>query len=1042
MENVHVQRRSASHGSLRSSYKSHARPPIGYGLPRRPLRSVNENASLLPSPGPLESMLKTTTETGDIGIFSIKPIAPAATVHQCARSRTGLDVDTIFRSESRASDRTNSRAGRRWQSSDRDTNSEIISMYGSEGPPSSFSSSFSPRIDGLYQRSYSLTTCGSRKLSSSKSSGTLQSHSSSGVLQRPRSPFPYPTRLKRPGVRPSSPALTENGLVDYSRMVEIDRISYRTVHGSYKPTFPQTQRLGPPNAFRGGINQSMPSLPCSNSFVSPTGSALRCRGSHNPWRNELASRPQRPSTDHSVRSSSLTSVIEMYYRSPSNSEPNLSRTIRPAGSFYYDYTEGFETPEHQTDPRESTLALPLAPIPQRASSLTKALVLRDETKARLDAVVDISVKDSSDSSGDDCRALVRKPANDIEKLPSQRSNSRTAPPTLEHFPFEVDGTSASRPVDVDADPSMFAQLSQSVDTTAFRRSQTTPKPSNTGNDKTEDEENVEHNVEDGVNPTCGHEQANGGHTTLAKADTFRPAGEHLTEALSEPCCKNPEELISGPDESNSSRVELVNRERMSRRAPSHSGLAALLRSSLRHSVEPGLSDLAALVSSFERIAKSPFMSKDEDSTGLHEAYIDEPKDLNAELYHDQLLEPGNMADEAAASGGTHPDLQWRPFFRGHRRNRALARISTASLRSHTAPPVANADIPLLSPVPISKTRFLSTSSSVPHLMKALPSLPKEAQPQLRRASEASGDDLRFPVKFSPFQLEILATPRSSPRITAHSDVGDHESFRASIELEVVQPRREKKPADSGIPSPKMKVAVVSSPSKRKLRLKASRLALDVDTIPEDQSGTVRRRSSVKQSILSDLPTHQAKDLFTPERHEERLSSMAYGRKGRRFIQLTPSDAENLPARVSPTARYSRDGHLHERDIPLAHPVDANLYRLSASTDGFDLSDSRSFSSDLTFFRPRILKKKLSNLRLRLTKSRLNLRERVNKHTVRRPRPTRFTGPTNSDVTVVHSEWATATPGQPKQVRRKMKRWIRQAVRICVKGRRSESEIIS
>ncbi|KAK1636939.1 hypothetical protein BDP81DRAFT_394572 [Colletotrichum phormii] len=221
----------------------------------------------------------------------------------------------------------------------------------------------------------------------------------------------------------------------------------------------------------------------------------------------------------------------------------------------------------------------------------------------------------------------------------------------------------------------------------------------------------------------------------------------------------------------------------------------------------------------------------------------------------------------------------------------------------------------------------------------------------------------------------------------------------------------------------MKVAVVSSPSKRKLRLKASRLALDVDTIPEDQSGT-------------------AKDLFTPERHEERQSSMAYRRKGRRFIQLTPSDGENLPARVSPTARYSRDGHLHERDIPLAHPVDANLYRLSASTDGFDLSDSRSFSSDLTFFRPRILKKKLSNLRLRLTKSRLNLRERVNKHTGRRPRPTRFTGPTNSDVTVVHSEWATATPGQPKQVRRKMKRWVWQAVRICVKGRRSESDIIS
>ncbi|KAK7448346.1 hypothetical protein Landi51_06576 [Colletotrichum acutatum] len=1038
MENIHAQRRSASHGSLRSSYKSHARPPNGYGLPRRPLRSVNENASLLPSPGPLESMLKTTTETGDIGIFSIKPIAPAATTHQCARSRTGLDVNTIFKSESRASHRTISGAGRRWHSSDRDTNSEIISMYGSEGPPSSFSSSFSPKINGPYQRSYSLTTCGSRKLSGNKSSGTLQSHSSSVVLQRPRSPFPYPTRLKRPGVRPSSPALTENGLVDYSRMVEIDRISYRTVHGSYKPTFSKPQRFGPPNAFRGGINQSMPSLPHSNSFVSPTGSALGYRGYHNPWCNELASRPRRPSTDYSARSSSLTSVVEMYYRSPSNSEPNLSRTIRPAGSFYYDYTEAFETPERHTDPRDSTLALPLAPVPQRASSLTRALVLRDETKARLDAVVDISVKDSSDSSGDDCRALAKKLANDIEMLPSQRLSSRASPPTLEQFPFEVDGTSASRPVDVDNDLNMFAHCSQNVNTAAFQRSQTTPKPQNIGHNKVEDGENAENYA----NPSRGHEQANEGHTTKANADTSLPAVEHATEALSESHPKSADEVTSGSNEPSTLRFELLNRDRLSRRAPSHSGLAALLRSSLRHSVEPGLSDLAALVSSFERIAKSPFMSKDEDSTGLHEVDIDEPKDLKAEKELDHPLEGGNMVNESAANGASHPDLQWRPFFRGHRRNRALARISIASLRSHTAPPASKADNPLLSSTPIPTNRFLSISSSVPHLMKALPSLPKEAQAQIRRVSGASGDDLRFPVKFSPFQLEILATPRSSPRITAHSDVEDHESFRASIELEVIQPNREHKPADHDAPSPKLKVTVGSSPSKRKFRLKASRLALDVDTIPEDQTGTVRRRSSVKQSILADLPAHQAKNLFTPVRHEERQGSLAYRRKGRRYVQLTSSDGEILPARVSPTARYSRDGYLHERDIPLAHPVDTNLYRLSASTDGFDLSDSRSFSSDLTFFRPSILKKKLSNLRLRLTKSRLNLRERGNKHTGRRPQSTGLTGSKNSDATVVHSKRATATPGPSKQVRRKMKRWVRQAVSICVKGRRNESEIIS
>jgi hypothetical protein len=43
------------------------------------------------------------------------------------------------------------------------------------------------------------------------------------LVQRPRSPFPYPARLKRPGFRPSSPVLADGGGVDYSRRAEIER---------------------------------------------------------------------------------------------------------------------------------------------------------------------------------------------------------------------------------------------------------------------------------------------------------------------------------------------------------------------------------------------------------------------------------------------------------------------------------------------------------------------------------------------------------------------------------------------------------------------------------------------------------------------------------------------------------------------------------------------------------------------------------------------------------------------------------------------------
>jgi hypothetical protein len=224
MENHRVARRSASHGALNRSYIAHSRLTATSPF-SRPLRSVNENVALLPSPGPLASMLKTTTETGDIGLFSIKPVTASTITAATLRRRPPVGPKTFSRpSGLGGSDSTLLRDDRRRLPSFRDTASEIISMYGSESQRS-ISSSLSPGFDNIGQRSYSMTTCSSRPLPNQKSSGTLQSQSSGGVLQRPRSPYPYPTRLKRPGVRPSSPALTENGSVDYSRMVEIDRVA-------------------------------------------------------------------------------------------------------------------------------------------------------------------------------------------------------------------------------------------------------------------------------------------------------------------------------------------------------------------------------------------------------------------------------------------------------------------------------------------------------------------------------------------------------------------------------------------------------------------------------------------------------------------------------------------------------------------------------------------------------------------------------------------------------------------------------------------------
>lgn len=1035
MEGNYVQR-SASHGSLRSSYRSRSRPPAGHSLPHRPLRSVTESAGLLPSPGPLESMLKTTTETGDIGIFTIKPIAPAATIHHCARSRPSIDASSIFRSESRSSIRTESKISRRRCGSDRDTNSEIISMYGSETNPSSGLSLRSPRLN-QFRRSYSLTATAPRQLSRKVSSRTLQSPLGSGNLQRPRSPFPYPTRLKRPGVRPSSPAVTENGRVDYSRMVELDRISFvslndstgvtsrvdqiqRTVHGSYMPTYPRT-RLAQPLSLRSDTNQSMPSLPYGNSKMAPLSQDGRSQSHRallsSQWSGERSGTIRRQnSTDQSLRSSSLTSVIDMYCKQTPNSASAPIRTLRPAGSFYYDYTEGFETPETTDAAPTNEANTPLAPIPKRASSLVKALVLRDETKARLDAVVDISVKDSSDSSGDDGRGAAQGHADSTDISPS-----------LAPFSFEKDGTSVPHPNDADGGNGYFNMMSLFADDSDVSQSEHARNSARRGlKDDAHDHSIVTGNERDQTRADIL--------TTRGRFDSILPQDEVARRS-------------SGQGKLRKSPSAPAAVMSTSRQSSSQGGLAALLRPSVRNSIDPGLSDLAALVSSFERIAKSPFLRKEKGCSGMTgdanygvSKYSDESKANTEEL----ISATRQNTDQIDANSKA---LALKPFFRGHRRNQAVACISTNSLRSETPTSIKSANATIVCPEPISPARELRVRNSIPQLMKALPAIPNESPYMSPHASIRSTDDLGFPVEFSPFKLEILATPRSSPRITLKSTVEDHESFKASIEIETGSldrsTDRKSVSSDKSVSSEvniiedvpisctpyeqnSVDVGCAAEPRgpTQSIRLRTSRDPLGME-VEENPSGTVRRYLSFSRDRpLSDLVEDPSEGMQAQVQDRKPRDGRVYQRKGRQFRLVTPNGRgarrANRPS-YSPAGTNSSDGYLHERYIPLAHPVDENL-RPSSSIEGYDLSDTRSLSSDLSFIRPKIIRKKLSHLKIRMARSRLNLRGRN-------------IGSTDSDATIrLQVQRGVSAPGQSKKVGKRMKGWFRRAVHIVIRRR--------
>ncbi|KAK4217704.1 hypothetical protein QBC37DRAFT_369823 [Rhypophila decipiens] len=381
MEQVRAARRSASHGSMNRRYAADTGFSPGTvdsnPFTRRPLRSVNENTCLLNRPGPLESMLKTTTETGDIGLFSIRPSRSTTNFHRplYAQSDSGDEnwqtsprgnmIDTpTFRHDSRRTPRP------------RDTASEIVSMHGSTSQRSA-SSTFSQPLDDPAQRTYSMTSCSSRPMSSKKSNGTLQSQSSGTFLQRPRSPFPYPARLRRPGMRPSSPAWTDNGAVDYSRMIQIDRIPHRTVHDLRKPTYPHSSRRATPGLTRPDANRSM-SLSSASSLSVAEMSTGRISAAPTISGSEYRGRLDRGKSNNSLTSSSPTSIGGMHRPPYPRPVQNHSSRAQSSGVLFYDYTEQFEEAPPVVKPPLS----PLAPIPTRAPSLHRHMLLDERYTLR------------------------------------------------------------------------------------------------------------------------------------------------------------------------------------------------------------------------------------------------------------------------------------------------------------------------------------------------------------------------------------------------------------------------------------------------------------------------------------------------------------------------------------------------------------------------------------------------------------------------------------------------------------------------------------
>ncbi|KAI1356650.1 hypothetical protein F5Y01DRAFT_321065 [Xylaria sp. FL0043] len=717
MEQHRFPRRSASHGTLRSSYSSHGGPSLGpppYRPLHKPLRSVHENSVLLHSPGALESMLKTTTETGDIGIFTIKPIPPSPLVPRDTLSDVGhpyprprRSVDSLYRQN----------IGLR-PPSHRDVPPEAFSVYGSDSLKSGTGTISPNSTDDAGQRSYSMTTCGSRHLSHHRSTNTLQSQGSGGShLQRPRSPFPYPTRLKRPGVRPASPAVTENGQIDYSRMVEINRISYRTVHGHFKHGCSPMVRRPPPLGLRADINRSTPSLvppgPPPNFRGPPCPPSIRTHSSASmvSWNPPFHERFDSTST----RTSSFTSVTNIYRRVPPALKTSQSCTAQPPPR-YYDYTEDFEDKDSQLVPLTQTIA-PLAP--QLVRYPRTAMLRAEEDHLAIEHLAAVFGEGDSAFCGSESQlvdgqctlpTLATIPSRSQSQSRAESSQRRpgSAPSHDSTIDIEISeiGGRNTRSSDIDLLPSQIGR--ESIDTfnpsldlesrdlppsykCVTYHSNTTPKTQTKSPGRY-----VE--VSGGRAPTIRSEQgvillddAHYEATDRKSSESCLPHAETEDDMQYSP--ERPDDLVTcdfkGQDRDDCTVPD--------RNKPQHTELSP---------------------NCVENLAPEIVLDSHK-SAGSASSWMAEEA---AELEDEAGSEAGHK------SGEIDPESSHPTEFRCHRRNHAALRISTTNLprednegHPHITPTCSTA--PLVSPKPISPARQLRVKNSIPQLMKALPPLP-------------------------------------------------------------------------------------------------------------------------------------------------------------------------------------------------------------------------------------------------------------------------------------------------------------------------------
>lgn len=370
---------------------------------------AKDNTHFLRNSSSIQSMLKNTIETGDVGQFSIKPSQLPVPTQRATPFPSATSHNRPSRIPSRRS------YTRQYADNDVDYHQGSDHPYPSSpgsGSAVSFHQTQSPR-------SYRAPSQGSnhdhRSLSTSQSSVINHGLSNPGLhstnrLQvrdardlRPRSPFAYPTRLKRPGYRPSSPALSEL----HKDKQGVGTGGYREADtGTASPKYTYAMRKAS-STWQQGFNHS---------------DLFYHRHPPSPASRYSSARSSSPSSPRRLTPGPSLSLEQNFSVSRESLDPLPHKsgwTTRQSPSpspVFYDYTEAFEEDDHF---RKSVVTLAGEAIPENVDAIYQELG-DNPSEASMHEMTAYSEVPKALLQGDARDSGVSEPASPVNRISSSQ----------------------------------------------------------------------------------------------------------------------------------------------------------------------------------------------------------------------------------------------------------------------------------------------------------------------------------------------------------------------------------------------------------------------------------------------------------------------------------------------------------------------------------------------------------------------------------------------------------------------------------------------